>query len=109
MVEINDQQNRILKKDDRSSAKLVAKWLVDIDLKPYYPLFIRNGYDSLKTIKTIQSKEDLAEMGVMILRHQSVIMTEIKKLQQQREESNMPPPSIPSANAQLANGSENIP
>ena len=25
------------------------------------------------------------------------------------EESNMPPPSIPAANAQLANGSENIP
>ena len=59
----------------------VGEWLASINLKPYHALFIENGYDSIKAIKTIRDKQELEDIGVRILGHRSVLYTEIKKLQ----------------------------
>merc|ERR1711920_114707 len=56
-------------------------------MKPYITLFIKNGYDSMKAIQSIQSKQELQEIGVMILGHRSLMMNEIKKLQLNKDEN----------------------
>merc|ERR1712154_99091 len=73
----SDQVNTEINELDRQA---VSQWLKAINMSQYYPLFIANGFESMKVVKIIEGKDELKEIGVNVLGHRSVIMEAIKKL-----------------------------
>jgi len=74
------QANLNVKSDKDYHRALVASFLHDIGLPEYHPIFIQHGYDSMKAMKTIESKKELLNLGINILGHRSLIIYEIQKL-----------------------------
>ena len=65
----------------------VKQWLVEkVELAQYYDAFFNNGYTSLHIIKSISNKQDLIEIGITLKGHQTKIMSEIKKLNEQNND-----------------------
>ena len=87
MMEMQIQQNINLKTDNDEDRELVANWFKNIGLPQYYPFFIKNGYDSLRVIASIQSKEELKEIGVSVMGHRTLIFSEIAKLQKNQTDA----------------------
>ena len=87
MVEMNVSQQDALKDRDADEfavdKALVAAWLHEMGLEMYYKLFVVNGYDSMKAIKAIESKQELIDIGVVIPGHRTAMMAGIRKLHQE--------------------------
>eukprot|EP01083_Nonionella_stella_P084984 235348_1 len=72
-----DKQQNMANEFERA---LVAAWLEnDVGLPQYYKLFIRNGYESMHIIKEIGDRAQLTEIGIGLLGHQTMIMSEIQR------------------------------
>merc|ERR1712228_566526 len=66
--------------------QMVKEWLQCIvELPQYFDLFIENGYESIKFIKTMQSKTELQEIGIHKLGLQTLLWSEIKNLKENDE------------------------
>lgn len=69
----------------------VKLWLEnDVELPQYYDNFINYGYESLRFIKEISTKEQLEDIGVVIKGHQTKLMAEIAKLSMMEDNHNQP-------------------
>merc|ERR1719242_1858256 len=76
------EQNETLAKDTKTDFERmeVLEWLDDIGLGAYYKLFIQIGYDSMKSIRAIESKQELHDLGVSIHGHRNVLIEEIEAM-----------------------------
>eukprot|EP01083_Nonionella_stella_P276671 940210_1 len=62
--------------------EMVASWMrYTVQMPQYVHLFISQGYDSMEAIQSIECKEDLHALGIKRRVHQTLILTEIKRLQ----------------------------
>jgi len=89
MIETDIQQTEIMRIDDfhtESDKAFVLEFLRDIDLIRYHSLFVQNGYASMKTIASIESKEQLQEIGVKNDEHCDLMMSAIKRLQREEDD-----------------------
>merc|ERR1711971_1299501 len=69
-----------------SDKAFVLEFLRDINLVKYHSVFVQNGYASMKTIASIESKEQLNEIGVTNQDHCNLVMSAIKRLQREEDE-----------------------
>eukprot|EP01083_Nonionella_stella_P022968 63487_1 len=73
--------------------QMVQSWFQhSLDLPQYYQLFIDSGYRSMGMIKTIQSKEDLSEIGITKVGHRTFIMRQIQELHKEEPMNYIKPP-----------------
>eukprot|EP01083_Nonionella_stella_P285261 971007_1 len=57
---------------------VVIQWLrLEVKLPQYIDTFVSNGYDNMRAIQAINSKEQLARCGIQIPGHQTLILSEI--------------------------------
>eukprot|EP01083_Nonionella_stella_P157728 512424_1 len=69
--------------------ELVLTWLKhELSLEQYYSLFIENGYGSMRAIKSIRDKTELAEIGISKKGHQTLIMSNIEHMQREEQNQN---------------------
>eukprot|EP01083_Nonionella_stella_P307377 1080060_1 len=72
------QQNIMTARHERD---IVISWLQHTVRCPQYAdMFIDNGFECMQAIASIESREELEEIGVKALGHQIFILSEIKKL-----------------------------
>merc|ERR1712129_376270 len=65
----------------------LSSWLTEIGLQKYHPMFVRNGYDSLKALAYIESVDELKDMGIVAKGHQKLLFGEIRKLNAKENDS----------------------
>eukprot|EP01083_Nonionella_stella_P030588 83841_1 len=59
---------------------LVVQWLrYTVKLPQYTDMFLTNGFDNMRAIQAIKSKEELARCGIEMRGHQTLILAEIYK------------------------------
>eukprot|EP01083_Nonionella_stella_P071548 192207_1 len=76
------ETHQIVPCDEDVECEMVASWMrYTVQLPQYVHLFISQGYSTMRAIKHIECKEDLAALGIQRGVHQALILTEIKKLQ----------------------------
>eukprot|EP01083_Nonionella_stella_P088114 245387_1 len=81
VVMVEDEATKQQKNMDHA---ILASWLEnEVGLPHYYPLFVANGFDSIKFVKGLQKKSQLKQIGIDTLGHQTLIWGEIKKLKAQ--------------------------
>eukprot|EP01083_Nonionella_stella_P167793 564816_1 len=83
---IGGRSIEIIYDDDNEKHKNVKKWLEEkCRLQEYLTEFISNGFESMDIIKEMDSKSELAEIGINIKGHQTKLWAEINTL---KKESN---------------------
>eukprot|EP01083_Nonionella_stella_P179693 638770_1 len=61
--------------------EMVTLWIRDtVQLPQYVHLFLSQGYDTIQAIQHIECKEDLDALGIPSGAHQTLILTQIKRL-----------------------------
>jgi len=66
----------------KNTAEIEAWLEYTVGYGQYCDLFIINGYDNFRTVKTIESTQDLLELGITSLEHREKIMNFIRKLKE---------------------------
>ena len=67
-----------IEKDDRQK---VEEWLIDtVGLPQYIHHFMHHGYDELRMIQEIDSKQDLEDIGIIMDYHQSMLLYHIEQM-----------------------------
>eukprot|EP01084_Bolivina_argentea_P177889 307607_1 len=80
---VNKQQ---IKKHDRDITTL-TEWLTNsVKLPQYVSNFADNGYETVQSVCDISTVENLAEIGVTLVGHQTRILAQVKKLKARPEE-----------------------
>eukprot|EP01083_Nonionella_stella_P068820 183011_1 len=76
------EMNYIAARNDDLEREMVASWLrYTVQLPQYIHLFISHGYDSMEAIQGIAGKNDLLALGIKRDIHHTLMLTEIKGLQ----------------------------
>lgn len=84
----NDTQGKATREE-------VLEWLRDeVKLEVYFSNFLENGYESLALIKAIESKEELAEIGITKVGHQFFLLKHIRKMQEVQQEAQQEKPVL---------------
>eukprot|EP01083_Nonionella_stella_P110381 322918_1 len=66
----------------------VASWLESvIGLAEYYPLFIQNGFETIRSMQSIKNISQLKELGIQSTEHQQRIMSGIQLLSDKSNEN----------------------
>ena len=81
---INNQQQNEYKNNDEDIDTIEFKYWLKTDVglyQEYYQLFIKNGIDSLSTIKLLKEKE-LKEIGIDIIGHRVKLLHAISVLKE---------------------------
>eukprot|EP01083_Nonionella_stella_P274912 933556_1 len=77
-------ENIVDDNEDESEKDVVRIWLTDIvKLPQHYSLFVENGYCTLRIVGAIHNKSELEEIGITLPGHQTRIMREINRLNQE--------------------------
>eukprot|EP01083_Nonionella_stella_P182428 656475_1 len=70
---------------DEVKAQALLDWFTHVvDLQQYFHLFMENGYDSFRLVKQIKSEQEIRNIGVKKKGHVSLIMSEIRNLQNEQ-------------------------
>ena len=65
-----------------SETNIVREWISrTVGYPQYFSLFLGNGYNSMRAIQAIRSKAELKAIGIVILGHQTLILSEIEKIE----------------------------
>ena len=76
--------------DHKTDNEVVQFWLEHtVGLPQYYNLLIENGYESLDSVKEIDGRDQLKEIGIDLREHQTKLLSEIARLKLIEDKENI--------------------